>query len=150
VLRWTTKVGLGVLVLLLAIQMIPVSPSNPPVEPARTIYSIQAVPEPVKEVFSQSCNNCHSDETEWPWYSHIAPMSWLISRDVRRARGVINLSQWGTYSVKQRQEKLEDICEQLANGEMPERRYLLFHHDARVTQSQRKVVCDWTDDAREY
>jgi Haem-binding domain len=147
---WKKRIGLGALVLLLAIQIIPVNRANPPVDPSRTIYATQAVPPEVTEVFERSCNNCHSDQTKWPWYSYVAPVSWIIARDVHRARRNLNFSQWGSYSPKKRAERLEGICEQLVNGDMPDPKYMLFHRSARVTKRQRSVVCDWTDEAREY
>ena len=148
--RWATNVGLGILVLLLASQLVPVNRSNPPIVPSRTIYSTQPVPEAVKAVFDQSCKNCHSDETAWPWYSYVAPLSWMIARDVHRGRKAMNFSQWGNYPPSKREEKLEDICDQLANGDMPDRKYILLHQSARVTESQRSAICDWTESAREY
>jgi hypothetical protein len=148
--RWTTNVGLGILVLLLASQLVPVSRSNPPIDPSGTIYSTQQVPPEVKAVLDQSCKNCHSDETAWPWYSYVAPLSWVIARDVHQGRKAMNFSQWGTYPPSKRERKLEDICDQLANGDMPDRKYILFHQSARVSESQRSAICDWTENAREY
>ena len=146
----TTRIGLVALLLLLAIQIIPVNRTNPPIDPSRTIYATQTVPAAVADVFERSCNNCHSDQTKWPWYSYVAPVSWVVARDVHRARRNLNFSRWGNYSPKKRAEKLEDICEQLVNGDMPDPKYMLFHRSARVTESQRSAVCDWTDEAREY
>jgi len=85
-----------------------------------------------------------------PWYNSVAPFSWVVARDVHRARRNLNFSPWGHYLPRKRAEKLEDICEQLVNGDIPYPNYMLFHPSARVTDSQRSAVCDWTDEAREY
>jgi hypothetical protein len=148
--RWIKRAGLATAFLLLAIQFIAVSRSNPAVDPSRTIYAAQPVPAEVKAVFERSCRNCHSNETAWPWYSYVAPVSWVVARDVHQARKKMNFSEWGTYSALRKEDRLEEICEQLTNGDMPDRKYALFHRNARITLQERDLVCRWTDDSREY
>ena len=147
---WAKRIGLATLVLLVAVQFIPVNRSNPRVDASRTIYASLPVPADVKAVFERSCKNCHSDETSWPWYSYVAPVSWVVARDVHRARKTMNLSEWGDYSSNKKTDKLEEICEQVANGDMPDRKYMLIHRRAGPTAKERDVVCQWTDDSREY
>lgn len=147
---WVKRVGFAAVVLVLAGQVVPIDRDSPPLDPSKTIYATQPVPSSVKVVLDRSCNNCHSDETAWPWYSYIAPVSWVIARDVHRARRAMNLSQWGGYSAKRKADKLGEICEQLTNGDMPDGLYLLLHRDAVVTQDERSAVCQWTEDTREY
>ena len=144
------RIGLAILVLLVAGQFIPVNRSSPRVDPSQTIYATLPTPTEAKAVFERSCKNCHSDETSWPWYSYVAPVSWVITRDVRQARKAMNLSEWGSYSANQKTDKLEEICEQLINGDMPDRKYTLIHRHARLTAKERDLVCQWTEDSREY
>lgn len=148
--RWMRKTGLVVLILLLVIQFIPVNRNNPSVDPRRTIYATLPMPASVKAVFEGSCKNCHSNETSWPWYSYVAPVSWMVAHDVHQAREAMNLSEWGDYSVNRKTDKLEEICEQLTNGDMPDRKYLLIHRRARPSATERDIVCQWTEDSREY
>ena len=136
--------------LLLAIQLIPVNRSNPDMDPSGTIYTAQPVPAEVKAVFERSCKNCHSNETAWPWYSYVAPVSWVVARDVHRARKTMNLSEWGSYSAQRKEDRLEEICEQVTNGEMPDRKYAIFHRSARITPDERTAICQWTEDSRQY
>ena len=144
------RIGLAVLVLLVAIQLIPVNRSNPNVDPSQTIYATLPMPADVKAVFERSCKNCHSNETSWPWYSYVAPISWVSARDVHQARKSMNLSEWGSYPINIKTNKLEEICEQLTNGDMPDRKYTLIHRYARITAKERDVVCQWTEDSRQY
>jgi Haem-binding domain len=116
------RIGLAILILLLVIQFIPVTRNNSKVDPSITIYATMPVPADVKAVFERSCKNCRSDETSWPWYSYVAPVSWVIARDVHQAREAMNLSEWSSYSANQKADKLEEICEQLTNGDMPDRK----------------------------
>jgi hypothetical protein len=134
----------------LAIQLVPVDRSAPAVDPSQTVYATMPVPPDVKAVFDRSCLNCHSNETSWPWYSYIAPVSWVVARDVHQGRKAMNLSEWKSYAVNQRTSRLEEICEQLTNGDMPDRKYALLHRQARPTAKERNIVCQWTDDSREY
>jgi hypothetical protein len=148
--RLGKKIGLAVLVFVAAIQFIPVKRTNPIVDRSQSIYATLPMPAGAKAVFERSCKNCHSDGTEWPWYSYVAPVSWVIARDVHQARAAMNLSEWGRYSANQRTDKLEEICEQVTKGDMPDRKYTLIHRHARLTAKERDLVCQWTEDSREY
>ena len=144
------KLGLAVLALLVAIQFIPVNRNNPCTDPRQTIYATLTVPASVRTVFERSCQNCHTNQTVWPWYSYVAPVSWMITRDVHQARKAMNLSEWGRYSQNKRTDKLEEICEQVTNGEMPDRKYAFIHRRAHPTAQERDAVCQWSEDSREY
>lgn len=147
---WIKRFTVAIAFLLLATQLVRVDRSNPEVDPSHTIYSTLTMPADVRAVFEQSCKNCHSNETAWPWYSYIAPVSWVVAHDVHQARKMMNLSEWGTYSAQRKEDKLEEICEQVTKGEMPDRKYAMFHREARVTSQQRDAVCQWTEDSRLY
>jgi len=144
------RILIATTLLLLAIQFIPVTRSNPSVDPSRTIYASLPVPADVKAVLDRSCKNCHSNETAWPWYSYVAPASWMVAHDVHHARKIMNFSEWGSYSAERKEDRLEEICEQVTNGEMPDRKYKIFHREARVTPRERDAICQWTDDSRQY
>lgn len=125
-------VGVGVV-----IQFVPVERSNPPV-----VADLDAPPA-VKDVIRTSCYDCHSNETRWPWYSKVAPMSWLVSHDVEEARGQFNLSLWGTYEPKKQQRVAAKMWEEVEDGEMPLPAYLLAHGDARLTDADRALLESW-------
>jgi hypothetical protein len=123
---WIVLSGLGVLVLLVAIQFIPVEMATPPVE-----SNIPTSPA-VKAVLRRACYDCHSHETVWPWHSHIAPISWLLVRDVQEGRAELNFSTWSQYSTQQRVKKLKESWQGVREGEMPPWFYLPVHRDARL------------------
>lgn len=100
-------------------------------------------PPEVAAVFKRSCTDCHSNHTVWPWYSYVAPMSWLVERDVRRGRDHMNLSEWDQYTFKQREELLADIASAVKNREMPVPQYTLVHHDAKLSDADRDIVYGW-------
>jgi Haem-binding domain len=148
--RAIKRVGLAAAAGLLASQLVPVNRSNPTVDPSKTLDAAQSVPAAVQSVFDRSCKNCHSDETKWPWYSYVAPVSWVIAHDVHEGRNAMNFSRWGNYTASKKEDRLEEICEQVTNGDMPDRKYAFVWRNARVTAVERAAICQWADDAREY
>ena len=148
--RWVKRIGLSVAVLFVICQLVPIRRDNPAINPSHTVEATEKLTPAVKAVFGRSCLNCHSNQTRWPWYSYVAPVSWMISSDVHDARKAMNLSNWGSYSANKREEKLEEICEQVTNGDMPDRKYALFHRSSRITPQERDAVCQWTEDSRQY
>lgn len=142
------RMGLVAVALAAGAQLVPLDRSNPPVEASHAIYASEPVPANVRAIFENSCKNCHSNQTAWPWYSYVAPFSWVILNDVHSGRRHLNLSEWSAYAPKKRGEKLEDICDEVSNGEMPDGKYLLIHRKAKLTQPQRESVCDWVESTR--
>jgi hypothetical protein len=142
------QIAIAVSLFALAMQLIPAGTRNSPIVPSRTIYATESMPPSVRTVFESSCMNCHSNQTYWPWYSYIAPVSWIVARDVHDGRRQMNFSEWGAYSPQKREQKLEEICEQIMNGDMPDGKYTFIHRNSRLTQEQREAVCEWTQTPR--
>ncbi len=128
---------LVILVAFVAIQFVPVELGNPPVE-----EDIAAPPE-VAAILRRSCYDCHSHEVSMPWYASVAPVSWLLERDVREGRRELNFSTWNLSSPKRRAHKLEEIVEQTAEGEMPPWFYLPLHPSADLSPADLKLLADW-------
>jgi hypothetical protein len=102
------------------------------------------VPPPVADMFGHACVNCHSEKTQWPWYSHLAPVSWLVENDVKHAREHLNLSRWdGLQEVDQRM-LLTAIATVIENREMPPHRYVVFHPEAKLSAEDSARVIEWT------
>jgi mono/diheme cytochrome c family protein len=121
-------------VVFLAIQFVPYGrahdnpPATQPVEwsNART-----------EKLFEVACADCHSSETEWPWYTNIAPQSWFVQRDVDGGRDELNLSE-----MDKEQKELKDIAEVVVENEMPPLRYTLLHPDARLSEAEKRVLIE--------
>jgi hypothetical protein len=112
---------------------------NPPVI---NPFPITNAPPEVAAMLRAACYDCHSDETRWPWYSHIAPVSWLVASDVSRGRNHLNLSDWPSEPIRAAK-KMEDMSDEIDYREMPLTKYTLIHADARLTDSQRQQIEDW-------
>lgn len=97
----------------------------------------------VASMLKRSCMDCHSNQTAWPWYSYVAPMSWLVEKDVRQGRDHINFSEWDQYSFKQREKFLADVASAVKNRQMPLPQYTLIHPDARLSDADMDVLYAW-------
>jgi cytochrome c len=110
----------------------------------RDLLSGADVDPAVLQVVERSCQNCHSEKTEWPWYSRVAPMSWLVEGDVAKARSRMNLSRWDEYTVERQEEILASIGTLARSGEMPPPRYTAIHSDAKLSAQERELVYEWS------
>jgi hypothetical protein len=135
-------------VALIGIQFVPVHRTNPPFDPTQTVERVAAVPPEVKAIFDRSCKDCHSNETRWPAYGYIAPMSWLLVGDVEEGREGLNLSEWGAYDPDSQRDVLVEICRQVRRGVMPPRQYTLIHSSAKLTARDVEILCNWTTEMR--
>jgi hypothetical protein len=95
-------------------------------------------------LFQRACQNCHSENTEWPWYSKIPPASWMIRKDVGDARRHVNFSNWDSYNSGKQEDFLTRIGSVVRTGQMPLPRYTLLHKEARLTSQERQVIYEWT------
>ena len=97
----------------------------------------------VMRTIERSCQNCHSEKTEWPWYSYVAPLSWMIENDVQRARSHMNLSRWNGYNAEQQQEILSKMSVLVRNRAMPLPRYLLLHPESKLSDAEVAYLYQW-------
>jgi Haem-binding domain len=114
----------------------------------QTIFREAQIDPPTLVIVRRACQNCDSENTEWPWYGHVAPVSWLLARDVQQARSHMNLSQWRHYSTDDRLRLLSAIGSVARNRTMPPTRYLLVHREARLSDQEREQIYRWTRNER--
>jgi len=122
-------------------QAIRIDRTNPPV------YSEIKADPAIMPVLRRVCYNCHSNETEWPWYAGLAPVSWLVGSDVHEGRQHLNFSEWGSYDSGTRSHKLMGIAEEVQHGEMPPWYYSWVHRDSRLSPSEREQILAWSAEA---
>jgi hypothetical protein len=140
------RVILVLVVLCAAAQFVRPARTNPPVDPVQTLEAVAQVPATLGPVLRRSCYDCHSNETRWPWYTEVVPMSWGVANHVREGRAAMNFSEWGRYPARKRTALLEKLCDQVREGKMPLPNYLWIHRDARLSENEWKAVCDWSMD----
>ena len=128
--------------ILLAIQLIRFEKINPPVDDTITLKAPQAV----MDILKTSCYDCHSDETIWPFYAEIAPLSWNIIGHVNDGRKALNYSKWKEIEPEIKIERLKRSIKTINNNMMPLENYLLLHEEAKLTKEQKKIVIDWCNE----
>ena len=128
---------LGLGIALVAAQAVRPERTNPPVT-----AEVPAPPE-TRALLRRACYDCHSHETRWPWYSAVAPVSWLVTDDVRDARRHVNFSTWDVYDATKRTKKFGQIAEEVEEHEMPLWFYVPLHREARLTDAERAQLVAW-------
>jgi hypothetical protein len=136
VLKWIVIV---LVVVFVAIQFVPVDRENP------LGGKPFVAPPAVMAMTKRSCFDCHSNETVWPWYAYIAPVSWLVAHDVEEGRRKVNLSLFADMSDQKRAAKADEMAEEAEQGEMPPAQYLLMHSDAKLSAEDVKALRTWAD-----
>jgi hypothetical protein len=110
------------------------------------LISSGVLPEDISSILRTSCYDCHSNQTSYPWYSKVAPASWLLAKDVREGRDELNFSGWGSYNKRRQIGNLRKIKEEVSSGDMPLKNYLLIHRNARLSPEQKAALVKWTED----
>jgi len=136
------KVLLGILVVFILIQMIRPT-KNDSKNDINHISTVIVVPNEVQEIFKTSCNDCHSNNTVYPWYNEIAPVSWYLAQHINEGKEHMNLSEWTVYNKNQQDHILKDFEEVLETHEMPLKSYLIIHKEAKLTTEQYDVLLNW-------
>ena len=132
----------GIGVVFLAFQLVPIDRENPPVE-----TEIPAPPE-VRQVLERACYDCHSNESKWPWYGYVAPASWLVAYDIEEAREHMNFSTWNRYDREEQLDLVEEVWEEVEEGEMPPFFYTPLHSHANLDANDRAVLRAWAEASR--
>ncbi|MEJ2202270.1 MAG: heme-binding domain-containing protein [Desulfuromonadaceae bacterium] len=133
------KTLLVLIALAVAIQLVPIRRSNPPVT-----AEISGPPE-LLSVLRRVCYDCHSNETVWPWYSRVAPASWLVTRDVNEGRGHLNFSHWGDYPAGKQHKLRQEIWEEVEEDAMPPLQYRPFHPEASLDERDKNLIRNWSE-----
>lgn len=141
VLKW---IVIGLIVVFLGIQFIRPARTNPAVDESQTIFARTQMTPQAKEIFDRSCRDCHSNQTEWPWYTNVAPISWFIVDHVNTGRKNMNLSEWGKLDSGRQDRKLRQICDEVSDGAMPLSTYTPLHPGSKLSPADVKTLCDWT------
>ena len=127
----------GAIALAALLQLVPVKRDNPPVK--------DEVPAPqnVKAILERACYDCHSNRTVWPWYAYVAPVSWLVTKDVRDGRKEVNFTEWPMFDQDEQDHAYKHIAKQVERRGMPLSNYLLMHPKAKLSDEDRRVLVTW-------
>ena len=142
IIKW---ILIGLAVVFVVIQLFPKNlPENKPADD-RDILAMHDVPTEVANILKVACYDCHSNQVNYPWYSYIAPVSFLIAHDVNEGREELNFSEWGDYEKKRKIKKLDEIIEETEEGKMPLPIYVALHSEADLSEEQVAALHAWAE-----
>jgi uncharacterized membrane protein len=146
--KWVLAAALAVAVAAV-LQFFNPALTNPPVAPGEDLMASNAPPAEVAALLHNACYDCHSDTTQWPWYSHVAPVSWFVAGHVNDAREAMNFSAWPHEDAYKAGKRWSKISHRVEDGSMPLSSYTWMHPASRLTEEQRKQLGDWAAKAAE-
>ncbi|WP_339700132.1 heme-binding domain-containing protein [Algoriphagus aquimarinus] len=145
------KIGLVILVILVAIQFIPYEKNEgkPAEHPISGSYDI---PDNVNKLLVNACNNCHSNKSEYPWYASIEPVGYWLNDHIQEGKGELNFDEFTHRPLAYQNHKLEEVIEMVEEKEMPLESYTYFglHPEADLSDADRQVIIDWAKDQMAY
>ncbi|MBT8273677.1 MAG: heme-binding domain-containing protein [Bacteroidia bacterium] len=142
------KIGLFLLVVIVIAQFFGPDKNDGEIASVTTFFEETAPPEQVKLVLKESCFDCHSSHTRYPWYNNITPVNYWLADHIKHGKGHFDASKWSEYSAKKKDHKLEELIEMVKKKEMPLPSYTWTHGEANLSDEQIQAVVDWAENAR--
>jgi hypothetical protein len=142
------KILLGLAVIFIILQFFRIDKSVPETDSSKDFLTLYSPPTQVKAVIEDTCYDCHSYKTNYPWYSTIAPVSWWMQDHIDHGREELNFSTWADYNLRRADHKLEEAAEMVLNEEMPLPSYTYGHWDANLSETQKNELAMWFEKLR--
>lgn len=127
----------------LVLQLYEPDRSVPETDPSSDFLKVTKASRPVAKLLKTACYDCHSYQTEYPWYANIEPLSWWIDDHINEAREELNFNIWAEYTTKRADHKLEEAAEKVEEGEMPLPSYTWLHWDAHLSEEEKTLLVNW-------
>lgn len=135
--------GLVLLVILVGLQFFPTGVNHSTTVSSTDFVKTYETSEQVAQILRTSCYNCHSNNTDYPWYSKVQPVGWLLEDHINKGKEVLNLSEFGSYSGRRQQSKLTSMISQIEDDKMPLPAYTFIHREARLSKEKKKTLLDY-------
>lgn len=116
---------------------------------AKDISKVHPIPADVQLILQKACNDCHSNNTQYPWYSNIQPVAWWLNDHVQEGKKELNFSEYAGYNLRRQYHKLEEVEEQVKEGEMPLSSYTFIHKEAKLTEAEKNALYNWVNTLRD-
>jgi heme-binding protein len=137
------KILIILLLIVIAIQFIHPKPNKTPGDQPNYIGKVYPVPEDVKQILVKTCNDCHSNNTRYPWYSNIQPVDWWLNNHIRNGKNQLNFDDYTHRSLRYQYNKMDETINEVKKGDMPLNSYTWIHKDAILTQAEKSKLIDW-------
>ena len=144
-MRILKKIGIVLLIALVLIQFFHPKRNNSEGPQPNYIGNAYAIPADVKTILTKACNDCHSNDTRYPWYCNIQPVDWWTAKHVRNGKKAINFDEYTNRPLRYQYHKMEETIEMVEDGKMPLNSYLWIHKDAKLTAGEKKAVIGWAN-----
>ncbi len=137
---------LFILIVFALVQLVPRPKKNNNTEITRNDFSLTNMPPPaVQNILKNSCNNCHSNSTVYPWYADIQPLAWWLGDHIENGKKELNLSEYGSYNLRRKHHKLEEMYSEVKEDKMPLPSYTRIHRDAILNAEEKQLFLSWVD-----
>lgn len=143
------KVAIILSVVFVGIQFVPTKRNQSDNISASDIMIVYNVPEQIEKKIKVSCYDCHSNNTQYPWYNKIQPVAWFLEGHIKKAKEELNFSEFGDYSKRRQKNKLKSIINRIRDNEMPLPSYILMHKDAVLSESEKSELENWISNLRD-
>jgi len=137
------KILPALLVIFILMQFYRIDKTNPPVVEAKDFILSENPPAPIAKILKDACYDCHSHQTNYPWYTNVMPFSYWIKGHIDHGRKKLNFSTWAAYPAKKKSHKLEECAEFVRETKMPLATYLIPHPEARISEEERERLAKW-------
>jgi hypothetical protein len=143
------KVLLGLLVILVIIQFIQPARNKSGQAMPNDISKMVAMPAKVQGILKKACYDCHSNNTQYPWYANVQPLNWFLDDHVQSGKAELNFNEFGAYTPRRQQSKLRSIENSLKDGTMPLSSYTLIHRNAILSEAEKMQIISWVQISRD-
>lgn len=137
------RILLVLLLIFVVMQFFRIDKTNPPVVEGEDFIAVAQPDAEMEKILRSACYDCHSNETNYPWYSNVAPVSWMLKDHIEEGREHLNFSKWGSFPLKKQNHKLHECAEEVEEGEMPLNSYTWTHGDASLSSAQKEKLAAW-------
>jgi len=144
-MRIFKKILIVLLIVFVLIQFIRPAKNKSAVISSNDISTKYPVPDSVHQILKVACNDCHTNNTRYPWYAEIQPVAWWLNNHIKDGKRGLNFSEFTTYRIKKQFHRLDDINEMVKKNEMPIGSYTIIHKDAILTGRQKLILANWTE-----
>lgn len=146
--RMKKRILTGFLIVFLVMQFFRPEANSTSAPQPNAISAGYAVPETAAIILKKACNDCHSNNTSYPWYAHIQPVGWWLADHIKDGKNELNFDEFLTYGLKKQDHKLEELIEEVKKGHMPLPSYVRMHKSAALTKAEKEAIVAWADKTR--
>jgi hypothetical protein len=138
-------IAVVLLVAFMGIQFVPTERNQSDVVPKTDFMLVNSVPDHIKSKLQTSCYDCHSNNTQYPWYNKVQPIAWFLEDHIKEGKAELNFNEWDSLSNRRKKSKLRSIIKQIENDEMPLDSYTLIHREASFSEAEKQELIQWVE-----